>query len=266
MTTPLSLSFNKQDPLTYDTKATVQQKRALENLSHLDFKGNENVLDVGSGNGYISSILASHKVPQGKVLGIDVDPAMVEFANSKYKAKNIEFYTCDAKQIPFPQQFDVVTSFAVLSWIPLEDHECVMRNMYQSLRINGRLLMRLASEGKRPLHEVIRQVCQEAKWQSYFLQYHPNWAFQQIDPFKEMLEKIGFKNIYIQDATTTSHFNDLNRFADWLTTWVPHRHAIPESLWQEFFFSIAKAYCIHCNQLENQITITMPAMLVKADK
>ena len=50
-------SYNKQDPIFYDQKALVQQKRALENLNSCHFEGNEDVMDLGCGNGAITAFI-----------------------------------------------------------------------------------------------------------------------------------------------------------------------------------------------------------------
>ena len=56
---------------SYRKNKTIQFQGALDQIKAYPFQGNEKILDVGSGDGEITSILASHT--KGAVLGIDLD-------------------------------------------------------------------------------------------------------------------------------------------------------------------------------------------------
>ena len=69
----------------------------------------DRVLDVGFGEGYGASILAS---AGAEYLGLEVDPAAVEHARSRY---GLAFETYDGSTIASPDDaFDLVTSFQVV--------------------------------------------------------------------------------------------------------------------------------------------------------
>ena len=83
-----------------------------------DLKPGEVVLDLGSGGG-IDCFLASRAVgPQGRVLGIDMTPEMVELARSnasKIGAANVEFHLGEMEALPFESStVDVVISNCVV--------------------------------------------------------------------------------------------------------------------------------------------------------
>ena len=69
-----------------------------------DLKPGEVVLDLGSGGG-IDCFLASRAVgPQGRVLGIDMTPEMIDLARSnarKVGAANVEFHLGEMEALPF---------------------------------------------------------------------------------------------------------------------------------------------------------------------
>src|SRR5438876_6071190 len=76
--------------------------------------GGERVLDLGSGAGTDSLIAAQMVGEQGRVIGIDMTPAMLSKARAaaaKMGAANVEFLESEAEQLPFPDEtFDVVIS------------------------------------------------------------------------------------------------------------------------------------------------------------
>jgi ubiquinone/menaquinone biosynthesis C-methylase UbiE len=78
------------DWLEREDRATEEQpQKAIDALA---LKPTDTVADIGAGTGYISQLLAQ-KVPQGKVLAIDIQPEMVALLKqriSKHKIANIQ--------------------------------------------------------------------------------------------------------------------------------------------------------------------------------
>src|SRR5258706_15489259 len=74
----------------------------------------KSVLDIASGEGYGSSLLATTAL---KVTGVDIDAETVRAANEKYTIKNnkLEFLQGSADHIPFATGiFDIVVSFETI--------------------------------------------------------------------------------------------------------------------------------------------------------
>src|SRR5215831_16335592 len=70
------------------------------------------VLDVASGEGYGSALLAQ---TARSVVGIDVDRASVAHARTAYVASNLRFIEGDARSLPMPDaSVDVVVSFETI--------------------------------------------------------------------------------------------------------------------------------------------------------
>lgn len=90
----VSHQFNE---LTRDFYATAN----LELLRHLDLKGPRRVLDLACGTGYVS-LEAAKKIPQGKVVGVDLSPLMITRAREdakKLNLNNIEFIQKDIREL-----------------------------------------------------------------------------------------------------------------------------------------------------------------------
>ena len=69
------------------------------------------VLDIGSGEGYGSRILAAHAT---SVIGVDLDAHTVAHARRKYSNAKLDFLIASAAELPFARQFDLAVCFEVL--------------------------------------------------------------------------------------------------------------------------------------------------------
>jgi SAM-dependent methyltransferase len=101
------------------------------------------VVDFGCGGG-IDVILAAHKVgPQGRVIGIDCAPQMIErakqaVAETGLQDRNIEFRTAYLDKTQLPDDFaDVVISNCVINLCP--DKDSVYKEAFRILRSSGRI-------------------------------------------------------------------------------------------------------------------------------
>ena len=101
----------------------------------------ERVVDIGSGAG-IDSLIASKMVgTEGRVVGVDMTPAMLEKARQSAKAVaalNVEFKEGYMEHLPVADGWaDVVISNGVLNLTP--DKTTTLAEMYRVLKPGGRL-------------------------------------------------------------------------------------------------------------------------------
>jgi arsenite methyltransferase len=105
-------------------------------------KGDE-VLDVGCGAGVDTLFSAMMTGPTGKVVGIDLTPAMLKRAKknlSKTDLKNVAFKEGSVENLPFADEdFDVVTSNGALNLVP--DKARAFGEIYRVLKPGGRLMV-----------------------------------------------------------------------------------------------------------------------------
>jgi SAM-dependent methyltransferase len=101
----------------------------------------EKVVDIGSGGGIDSLIAARMVGASGKVVGIDMTPAMLEKARAAATESgihNVEFREAYMEELPVPDRWaDVVISNGVLNLTP--DKQKVLSEMFRVLRPGGRL-------------------------------------------------------------------------------------------------------------------------------
>jgi len=101
----------------------------------------ERVVDVGSGAGMDSLIAAKMVGATGKVIGVDMTPAMLERARraaAEVESENVEFREGHMEQLPVEDGWaDVVISNGVLNLAP--DKDAVLRELARVLKPTGRL-------------------------------------------------------------------------------------------------------------------------------
>jgi len=101
----------------------------------------DRVLDVGSGSGTDTLTAARLVGPQGKVIALDMTPAMLAKLRSNVAqadAANVEVIEGNAEKIPLPDaSVDVCTSNGVLNLIP--DKARVFAELHRVLRPGGRV-------------------------------------------------------------------------------------------------------------------------------
>jgi SAM-dependent methyltransferase len=112
-------------------------------LAALDPRPGETVVDLGSGGG-IDVFLAAQKVgAEGKSIGVDMTPEMIERARAtaaKHGYANVEFRLGRLEALPLDDaSVDAVTSNCVFNLVP--DKPAVFREVARVLKPGGRLVV-----------------------------------------------------------------------------------------------------------------------------
>jgi len=161
----------------------------------------EVVVDLGSGGGLDVFLAAKMVGPQGKAIGIDMTPAMIERARANAEAggyTNVEFHQSTIDNIPLPDaSVDCVISNCVLNLAP--DKPAVFREIARILKPGGRLAVSdIALKGELP----------EAIAKSMAAYVGCIGGAIRIDDYRAGLRAAGFAHIEIVDSGA-----DLNAYA-----------------------------------------------------
>jgi ubiquinone/menaquinone biosynthesis C-methylase UbiE len=123
-----------------------------------------NVLDLGSGAGDVALLLADMVGPQGTVVGVEVNPTILDTARARVREAgliNVNFFVGDLASIQFDTQFDAIVGRAVLMYLP--DPATVLRKLASYLRPGGIVafqevdLERLATVPAHPPNQIYEQ-------------------------------------------------------------------------------------------------------------
>jgi SAM-dependent methyltransferase len=161
----------------------------------------EVVVDLGSGGG-LDVFLASKMVgPEGRAIGIDMTPAMIDRARANAKTggyTNVEFHLSTIDQIPLPDaSVDCVISNCVLNLAP--DKPAVFREIARVLKPGGRVAVSDIA---------LKQELPESVAKSVAAYVGCIAGAILIDDYKAGLLAAGFEHVQIVDSG-----KDLNAYA-----------------------------------------------------
>jgi|GEM_PF-5791685 len=94
--------WDEEQVVDYVHHSELQRRSSWHLLSQIKFDGNENVLDVGCGDGRNTAWIA-WLVRQGNVIGIDPSVSMIAWAKKQYhpfEFPNLTFADGDANHLP----------------------------------------------------------------------------------------------------------------------------------------------------------------------
>ncbi len=204
----------------------------MEILQALALREGERVLEIGSGPGLLAQAVGRAVGPDGRVVGIEINPGLVK--SSKALCADLPWVDIGSGDIrnglPFPDgEFDAVTAASVLQYITDTDLDAVLAEVHRVLRPLGRVLVHDTewdtfthySRDRKRTKRVL------AAWRSVFANPH---LFQTLSP---KLKNAGFA-IQRRDAYPTFlpelHRNTLSyEGLDFMVDMVTDRNGITRS-------------------------------------
>jgi len=120
---------------------TIKHETAIHHLHRyalaIELSQNKHVLDIASGEGYGSNLIA--KVAS-KVTGVDISQEAIDFSKKKYKRKNLNFIKGSADNIPLvDNSVDLVVSFETIEHH--NKHNEMFKEIKRVLKSGGVLIM-----------------------------------------------------------------------------------------------------------------------------
>lgn len=202
----------------YSALSDLQRAMAADAIAGLALAGTNRVLDIGCGDGFLTSAIAD-LVPDGPasiVVGMDPSPGMIASARSMPVTgrSGPHFVRADARQLPFAEQFDVVVSFNALHWVPEQQH--ALAQIAAVLRPEGRALIQVVCAGQRPSVEMVAmELTRSNRWASRFAGFRPPFVHVDAAHYEELVTAAGLALERLLVTEQHWDFGSRGQFESW---------------------------------------------------
>lgn len=176
-------------------------------LEYIPDNKEQTILDLGCGTGILTAQLNHFG---SRVVGVDGSQSMIDKAKEQFPY--MEFRVCDALNLPFEQEWDIVFSNAVFHWI--DDHNSLLSNIYNALKPKGLLICEFGAAGNiATIEKAFKEACKELGYP-----YQSKFRFPTAEDFSQSLNHNGFiiDKIYEYDRATTLEDAEQG-LANWMT-------------------------------------------------
>jgi len=178
----------------YSRVATPQREWSGAVLDRLALNGDETVVDAGCGSGNVTEDLLA-KLPDGRVIGVDGSPSMVEEAAARLGDDPRTTFICqDLASLKLDEQVDHVFSNATFHWIG--DHDRLFRSLAAATKPGGSLVAQCGGRGN--VAEVIAAlgvVNREEPFAEIFGEYVDPWNFAGPEETEIRLVEAGYEEV-----------------------------------------------------------------------
>ena len=141
------------DPQRYLSFADERGRAFVELLSRVGAEAPTTVVDLGSGPGTFTELLAQ-RWPHAHVIGVDSSPTMVEFAAKEIPS--VDFVLADLHRWEASEPIDVLISNATLHWVP--GHLDLLPRLARAVAPGGWLAFQVPGNFDEPSHTIRREL------------------------------------------------------------------------------------------------------------
>jgi trans-aconitate 2-methyltransferase len=208
----------------YSSNSSVQYGITTAVLDRHDFNGDEDVVDLGCGDGKVTCNL-SLRVPRGHVVGVDNSENMLRFARNTYAARhNLSFALRDVQRLDYDSEFDVAVSAFCIQW--LADKSAAFLGIRTSLRPAGKAILIMPFRNQ-VVAGLRKRMTRDARWKRFFVDYIDPTDCLEDTQYEAYAREAGFAvNSYTME-TTVADFPGVPVFTDFLSALTPHLVRLP---------------------------------------
>lgn len=213
MVNPDDPAHGNWDGRAYADVAEMQRVVGQHTIGLLEWRGDEDVLDLGCGDGWLTEVIAG-RVPRGTVRAVDASPGQLAHARAEHPLPNVTYELGDAARLCFDHCFDVLVSLNTLHWVHRLDD--AVAGMARAMRPGGRLALRFVVEEPRPsIEDVIVEVCAMPRWQPAFDGFVQPFEHRTADAWRTLLANAGLEVTWEVVDDAVWDFQDRPGFARW---------------------------------------------------
>lgn len=223
----------KLDADHYVQHSAIQYGLAHEWIDTFPFQGNEQILDIGCGDGRITSELAD-LVPNGTVLGIDSSQEMITHAKGQFSKNNLSFQKVHAENFESQKKFDLIHCVNTLHWI--RNPEKALAKMAAHLVPKGTLYL-LTFPQESPYWTFLSETLRHFK-------IPETTRFLSAEKYKYLLEELGLNVSYQIEERTADYATEID-LINYLKGWLPCYVKLPVDLEHLFLLEAARRGRLH---------------------
>lgn len=179
----------------------------------------DEALDVACGTGAVARLVAERVAPTGRVVGLDMDPAMQAVGRTVVTHPNVTWLTADGLRLPFAQGvFDLVFCQQGLQF--LSDRLQALREMRRVLRPGGRLGISCwrTAEDSPPYAAIERALGRRVGRERSAL---PRFALGDGVTLRHLVETAGFHDVQVHPQTTLVEWPSTDMFVHAIAAGAP---------------------------------------------
>jgi trans-aconitate 2-methyltransferase len=150
------------DPGQYQRFADERSRPFADLTARIGAGQPASVVDLGCGPGNLTAGLA-RRWPGATVHGVDSSPAMIEAARERENPPRLTFELADLREWRPSGPVDVITSNAVLQWVP--GHLDLLPDWVEWLNPGGWLAFQIPGNFGQPPHVAISEMAASPRWQ-----------------------------------------------------------------------------------------------------
>lgn len=216
------------------SKNSVMQTSLAEEcfLSDLHLTGDEEILDVGCGEGKLTVQLAK-QLKKGKITAIDKTTHMIDYAKKHNSNSNIDYLVMDVEGInKLNKNFDVIIVFSAFHWF--ENPKEALKKMSERLKKGGKIYIVTYPAESQDWSYYKEALLAKEKWANFFEKglYE---SFFTLKDFEQEAKKLGLK---IHKNQITDRFQTYSKIDDfkncvkgWLEWFAPK---LPQSEYDDY--------------------------------
>ena len=214
------------------------EARARDLLDRVHLQPREHVLDVACGTGIVARHSARRVGDLGKVVGIELNPSMLDVARQiSANIEPIEYLEGDAGALPVPDaSFDVVLCQHAIMFFP--DREESVREMYRALKPGGRVAVSVfrSAEFNPAFKHLIAALEKHAGPDAAEFMRSP-FIMESTAQMRALFEQAGFRHICVVNRIETLRYPSVAHLVRYETLNIAdpalHTNEIQEALVQE---------------------------------
>jgi ubiquinone/menaquinone biosynthesis C-methylase UbiE len=171
-------------------------------------------LDIACGTGIVARKVAPRVASQGIVIGLDVNPDMIDMARIASERAHIaiEWHTSPAEQLPFPDEnFDLILCQFGLMFFA--DRHAALKEMHRVLRKDGHVVLSVwQGLDRHPFYQTLHDVSLRHFGKS---SVETVFSLGNADKLHKLLTDSGFRQVAIKPMSITAHFPQPEEFLAW---------------------------------------------------